>query len=335
MGGTMKLCNRFLNVQSSQFSQVWEGFESVVHIYPENYAGIGAAVSYLPGIKIGVPDNWGNEIPIVDQEDRFLETTKIVIHGMSQGLFNFVNNFLVRFPNFKMYGVWHGNLTQLAYEEERGLFLLFWELAKSKNFVKSTSIRFEQNNLLPKPWNGPILNTPPRFVLSERARTNSVALCPSWNDIRKNLIFNLAIGVSSKSLKSVHYYQDIGNINLILKSKKLQKISYKGTANHLKELSQCQIVLNATVIDCQPMVDLESLSTHTKLICSQHSPIEKISPHEIFDHIHVNPFDFDSAKNKMEALLSMDQQLWNDMCSDFLICYDSSARLSWERFIGL
>lgn len=318
------------------YSQNWTNFEDVVHVYPASYSGISAAAQYLAGRHLAVPDVWSGVIPLpIEGLDESWEI-KLVVHGMSTSLYGFVKGFLIRYPNTKLFLVWHGNLAQLTNMPEQDLFLLFCDLRKYPNFVRSSSIRFEQSAHLPTPWSGSLLNSPPRLIGNKKESEGSaaVALCPSWNDLRKNLFFNVSLGVQDQQLRQIQHYQDIGHMGKILSTNKLKRVTHGNTASHFERTSKVEIVLNISVIDCQPMVDLETLALGTKLLCKEHAPISKILKHPIFELIYADAFDFDKSKKMLKNLISLSEGEWFDLNRNFLEMYTEKSMTSWLEFLN-
>jgi hypothetical protein len=318
------------------YSQNWDHFEDVVHAYPESYSGISAAAGYLAGRKIAVPDHWDGVIPLPVEGLDEKSKVRLVVHGMSVSLYRFVKGFVVRYPDTKLFLVWHGNMAQLTNIAEQELFLLFCDLRKYPKFERSSSIRFDQSSHLPSPWSGALLNSPPRLIGNKKqwGKSAPVALCPSWSDLRKNLFFNIALGVQNQQLKQVQHYQEIGHLGKILNTSKLKRVNHGNRASHFERTSHATIVLNISTIDCQPMVDLETLATGTKLLCKEHAPISKILKHPIFDLIYADAFDFDKSKRMLNELLSLSEAEWFDLNRSFLEMYTEKSMTSWLEFLN-
>ncbi len=329
----MSTIHRSIECEISKVSHYAPELEEVLHVYPKGYAGITAAAMNLPGYKIAVPQDWSNEVPVISEFDGMGSCRKLVVHGMSLGLYNFVLRLIFRFPDVRLFLVWHGNLAQLAATEEQSLYLLFCELRKQKSFVHSTSMRFDQSELLPKAWGGHLLNLPPNFNFEKNLVKNNNALCPSWNDLRKNLIFNLYLGANNQSISEVHHYQPIFSAKRILDKKNVKEIAYRDAISHLSRLPKYELILNVTLIDCQPMVDLEALASGAKLLCSEHAPIKEIFPHEIFDLILANPFDMQKAEKKLDRLMTVNSQEWKEVSENYITGYTAYALLSWKEFL--
>jgi hypothetical protein len=322
---------------NASFAQNWDEFKSTLHLHTTEFKGIGAAAHYLGGDKISIPENYQfnpQDMHLVEN----LAYENYIVHGMSKGIFEFVKKTIRFNPKAKLLLVWHGNLTQLSHDDELELFNLFIHVSKLNQVEKVAFIRFDNFTGIKKQFEGPLLNAPPKiFRNNNRMNIDNLndikALLPSWQNIRKNLAFNISAAVGSESIGLIEHYANLGLVPKLFPNAKLRQIKYLSDTKHLNSLAKYNVVLNVTTIDCQPIVDLETLASGTKLLGAKHAPIESILDHQIWSLIKVeNPFDVLRASKKLRELVAIDELSWGKIVEDFIPKYELLCRESWTIF---
>jgi hypothetical protein len=83
----------------------------------------------------------------------------------------------------------------------------------------------------------------------------------SWNNVWKNMYANLAAAAHSSVVGRVLTYcpADYNGPGC----EKIGCVDYPGREDHFRLLSSIDLVLNSTIADCHPMVELEALSVGT------------------------------------------------------------------------
>ena len=323
---------------SADFAQNWDGFESTLHIHTTDFKGISAAAQYLAGDKLSIPENYQFNLEDLHLIEN-LAYKDYVVHGMSKGVFEFIKKIIHFNPNARLLLVWHGNLAQLAHDDEQKLFSLFIHLSQLNQVEKVAFIRFDNFVDVKKQYKDPLLNAPPNLLRSVKKmntdKPNAMkALLPAWQNIRKNLAFNVSAALGSKSIGIIEHYAELGLIPKLFPEAKLRQIKYQSDAKHLNSLIKYNVVLNVSTIDCQPMVDLETLASGTRLLGAKHAPIESFLDHQIWNLIRVeNPYDVLGASAKLRELIAIDDLSWAQIVGDFIPKYELLCRESWDIFI--
>lgn len=255
------------------FAHADPAFSTVLHVFNAEYFGIRAAAGNLPGGKLAVSAR--NKLS-PRQMDAVLEQIgargydRLVLHGFSDTMADLATR-VHKALTLPIFCVWHGNFAQLAYQAERTTFNHWLKLqqdgvVKRAHILKQNASRFLANGYIPL-----LLNLPPKWKgirpspAFQQPRSAS-AFLPSWMDVRKNWHANMLAAIQSNSIKSIFHYADAEPV--ISTKKPIHRIRYD-LGSHLQVVSTMDIILNVTLIDCHPMVDLEALACGTPTITSR------------------------------------------------------------------
>ncbi|MFV0299267.1 MAG: methyltransferase domain-containing protein [Hyphomicrobiaceae bacterium] len=243
-------------------------FAEVLTVFTQEWVGIRAASGSFPGPKLAVSKyhEWSASaaMPIFDRISA-LGTKKILAQGLSPGLASFLVALRAAMPELKIYGVWHGALAAWCHEEERMLANRFLSMASIGVYDRIHFLKRGMHLLHDKAF-APLLPNPVPRIEHRRLqqafeRRPLTCLFGSWNNAWKNMYANLLGAAASESVGKVISYAPIeydgpGH-------KKMASSSFSSRENHLALCSTCDLVLNATIVDCHPMLELEGLAVGT------------------------------------------------------------------------
>ncbi|NLS00666.1 hypothetical protein HGP17_27880 [Rhizobium sp. P38BS-XIX] len=274
-------------------------FASTLHIFHMEYFGIRAAAGNLPGAKLAVragkplsPHAIANIIDTVQRKGY----NRLVWHGYSANMDTLARR-VGAFNGLESYCVWHGNFAQLAYKDERAAFQRWLKLQKDglvtrAHILKQNSSQFLTNGFIPL-----LLNLPPKWNHKRISAPFSIkdattAFLPSWSDVRKNWHANLLAAANTPAVKRILYYAETTPLFSLEKPTDSIKFDVK---THLEIVSSVDIIFNATLIDCHPMVDLEAVA------CGTPSVTARLFLDELENHPYArltevdNPLDVDAV----------------------------------------
>jgi hypothetical protein len=243
-------------------------FSQVLSVFTQEWVGIRAASGSLPGKKLAVSKDmvWSSaELRrVCDLIDRN-NITCILAQGASFATLDLLAALRAELPSLKIVGVWHGTLAAWAYDEERRLANRFLELASVGVFDRVSLMRRGMHGLHPKATPYLVPNMPPmvniRRLGPPRSGQKLTCLFGSWNNHWKNMYANVVAAALSERVGKVLCYAPV-ELPAHL-SAKIERVSYDTREAHFRKLSLCDLVLNATVVDCHPMVELEALAVGT------------------------------------------------------------------------
>lgn len=247
-------------------------FDDVCHVFHQEWFGIRAAAGSLAGHKLAIRAERhlrvGEIASVVSELDRRGVRT-VVIHAWSEPM-NTLVRALRSATSIKLYLVWHGTTTQWAAADERKFALGALKAARDGLVHGWSAIRRGMESFSgPTTFVPQLLNAPPnvRTALgrSPRRVDQCLALAPSWNDLRKNLSTNLLAAQAVPRIARTYFLAtDLELPSWI--APRIERTPYRNQKQMLEFMGTVDIVLNATTIDCHPMVDLEALSVETPTV---------------------------------------------------------------------
>lgn len=295
----------FNSLRDTCFSHDTKEFEKTLHIFNAEYFGIRAAAGNLPGDKLAIsaekkipPQDFVSILEKIAPENY----KRIVMHGYSSNMDEFAKR-LYDASNIPLFLVWHGNFAQLVYEGERNAFDRWLRLQEGGLVTRAHILKQNSSSFLKHGYNPMLLNLPPRWCGNRPSAAfqdldSITAFLPSWPDIRKNWHANMLAGERSRTVQNILYYADVKPVFPMTKKSTRLKFDM---VTHMDVVSSADIVLNATLIDCHPMVDLEALACRTPTITA------KLFLGELDTHPYAQLTSVNNALDSQEIADSIDR----------------------------
>lgn len=248
-------------------------FDSVLTLCTQEWVGVRAASASFPGHKLAVSKNaqWTTQAvrQVLHELDR-LSTRTLVVQGFSSGLANLLVALRVARPELKICAVWHGTMAAWCFDEERDLARRFLELTERNVLDRVHFLRRGLHALHPKCF-APLLPNLPPVVTPHRlapawSTKPGTCLFASWNNVWKNMYANLAGAASSRSVERIFSYGAVEGLSVW--ASRLKVVEFGSRERHFSFLGSVDLVLNATINDCIPMVELEALAVGTPTLAS-------------------------------------------------------------------
>jgi len=308
---------------------------TVLHVYHQGYLGVRAAAAALPGRKLAIGET-GSPREAADIV-RLLQSSgasRVVFHGMSEIMKATAEATERLCPQLRLFGVYHGNLAQWAYAPERVDAARFLELDATGVYERSHILKPGADQLLRSPSPHLLVNSAPRVdVRTSEATASAVAFLPGSDNVRKNLYTNVVAADLARSVDNIWHYADLSDSPRLLRNSR--RLTYRGPDRHMNYVRAARIVLNVTVIDCHPMVDLEanvvgvpSLHANYRLgVLDQH-------PAELRQQVS-DPTNVDEVVAKIESTLGRQSSTVRDEVADFAELMTAESIRRYEEFLGL
>ncbi len=306
-------------------------FDGVMHVFHQKWHGIRAAAGVLPGRKIGVPQDYrasGRARAALLAKAAEWGAQKAVFHGYSPAVEALLKTFCAE--GIACYLVWHGNLAQLAWRPEVDFFSLAQGAAKRGLFRRAHMLKAGMSAIFPNAFKPMLVNGPPVMkggrISPPFSNRPATALVPGHVDIRKNVHTSM-IGCALSSIESIlHYGRIRGEFPILSRGK---RIAYKDHDQHLMLLTQIDVTVNVSVIDCHPMVEMEALAAGAMSVTGplyldalQQHPYTKLS-------VIANPYDVEEIASRLNFLRQVKATELADIVDD----YRRAIRLtSLERY---
>lgn len=244
-------------------------FADVLTVFTQEWVGIRAASGSFPGPKLAITKyhSWSSTelIPLIDRISD-LGIKKVVAQGLSPGLASFLVALRSAMPTLHIYGVWHGALAAWCHDEERMLAAKFISLADQGVYDRIHFLKRGLHVLHPKAF-APLLPNPvpclDQYQRLKPAFLSKPLTCMfgSWNNAWKNMYANLVGAVSSDYVAKVLSYAPVDDS--VVRSDKIHTATFSSRRSHFLLSSTCDLILNATIVDCHPMLELEGLAVGT------------------------------------------------------------------------
>jgi len=244
-------------------------FGGVAHVCHQEWVGIRAAVGSLPGSKLAIKSTLAlapREVEEIAAEFRSLGIDRLVFHGMSDPMQRLARA-LKRSMPVEMHVVWHGSPAMWLNEAERECFNLALALLHDGVVRRFHGMRRGMDPVINHrgAYAKQLFNPPPvagiRRVGAWRT-DGAVAFSPSWNLLHKNLGTNLAAANVSPRIGQIWAMAQDGQA-MCGKSKRYRRLSARTPLEIMQAMSSADLVLNVSLVDCHPMVDMEALSVGT------------------------------------------------------------------------
>lgn len=260
----------FNAVRDTQFARQVAGHERVCHLMHQEWFGIRAAAGALPGHKLAVSSMREPTPGEVEQVAKLLHANgveRVVVHGWSNPM-RLWTQALSRAASLSIYLVWHGAPAMWVHDEERRLFEMAVAAAKRGVLKRIHVMRPGGNALLGRHgWGRQLYNMPPAYERRRpaKAKDKVIAFSPSWNLLHKNLHTNIAAALCADAVDEV--WTLTPNLELpYATAKKVRKIPKLDQLQMMETMELCNVVLNASIVDCHPMVELEALAAGTPAV---------------------------------------------------------------------
>lgn len=315
------------------FAHRADDFKDIVHVFHKEWLGIRAAAGSLPGAKLAI--NAGTKLSHAEVREFFraidqMGAKKFVFHGMSENAANLVRRLAKVGLAEQIFLVQHGNVSQWCYEPERTMALEIIELvrtgqAKRLHFMKKVHPMAEGKSYLPM-----LLNMSPvvPVAFTSGHRTAGTALMPGTDDWRKNLHCNaLGAALSSMITTVIHYAKNVELPSPY--SNKLRRAQYVNRSATLRLMALCECTLYASLVECHPMVNLESEAVGTPCLRGPLN-LDAFEEHSYARLAEVaDPTNVYEVKTSLERLLSVPAEEMRGMIKDYL---QQINRVSLERY---
>lgn len=315
-----------------------EIFKGVLSIFTQEWVGIRAASGSVPCEKLAISKDidWtATELRRILDIIQKKKIKTIILHGVCEATLILMQTLRKTIPELKILGVWHGSTSAWAFEHEHKMATEFIELAdrgifnkiclmrRGMNMLSDAAVDYLVPNFVPK-INKKRLSLP---FQSERI----TCIFPGWNNAWKNMYTNLIGAAGCKKVEKIFSYSHAslpGNLN-----KKLQKATYGNRENHFTILNNCDLSLNATLVDCHPMVELEALSVGTPSVRG----ILDLDFGDEHDYVKLctteHPLDCISIRDTINRISEVSPFELSEIIKDYANLVNDTAYKRYQRFI--
>jgi len=249
-------------------------FSDTLMIFTQQWVGIRAATGSFPARKLAVSKDTSWSLAefrrIFDLVQR-LGIKRLIAQGGSTATLDLLVALRSEMPELVIVGVWHGTLAAWSSDEERQLSSRFLQLADVGVFDRIALLCSGMHLLNRRAVSYLVPNMPPTVSVARLRKPIDAkpasSLFASWNNHWKNMYTNLVGASASSAIGRVYSYAD-GHLPGEL-AEKVQKLDYRGRRENFIQMSLVDIVLNVSIVDCHPMIELEALAVGTPVLRGQ------------------------------------------------------------------
>ena len=329
--------------QDTRYSHVRLGFESVLHVFHQEWFGIRAAAGSLPGDKLAVSASI--ELPhaaLLSIYKKLQEKSYrcIVFHGISKNTKTMVEFLALRGLDKFLFLVVHGTVAQWMNPAERSA--AFWAidcLQKQKirklHFMKN-GFRFPNKGIF-RPM---LFNISPKFNQGNPGKKFQIfkekgaVFAPSWNDWRKNIYTNiLAASLCNHVKKVIVHAPDLELPPQI--NHKLTFEKYSTRERTLELMAMSSLCLNVTFVDCHPMVNVEAQSLGRPCLRGNLF-LDALESHPYIALTNVlDMCSVDEITNTIDKVLSVPEKEINELVFDYQAQSDLVSHARYSEFLEI
>jgi hypothetical protein len=284
-------------------------FRRVTHVFHQEWNGIRAAAGYLPGRKVAIT----SARPLTEDEMRQAVdactanlSRHVVVHSTSENMTQLI--WLLRKSvgdGVRIHAIWHGSTAQFHYSGELDAFAGLLRLRKNGLLDGIACVKPGMDRLSPQVHREVLLNVPPSSIEPTTSGPTGAALIPVPNDWRKNFYTNLFAGDKVAELHELFVTITFPlPPELALRCRVVQTGS-PDRWTLLRLLERMDVLLNATLSECQPMTALEALSHHVPCITGPLS-LGELDRHPYQQLVQVAAVDsIEQVRARIEQVLEM------------------------------
>lgn len=249
-------------------------FEYTLSVFTQEWVGIRAAAGAFPGAKLAISKQAAWSAPELRRVFHQIETANIrtvLVQGACPPILDFLRALRMAMPELTIVGVWHGTLAAWMSDEEHQLAARFLDLATDGVFDRISLLRRGMHVLHPKavPYLTPNLVpiTDVRRLVPALSRKPLTCIFAGWNNQWKNMYANLVAACASENVGKVLTYAHASLQEPL--AAKLDTLPYGTRRQHFAALATTDLVLNASIVDCHPMIEMEALAVGTPVLRGQ------------------------------------------------------------------
>lgn len=251
-------------------------FEKVLHIFDANWHGIRSASGATPGHKLAIDHRKSLE----ELDYRYLYgliynygIDRVIFQGYSQVASSVCMALKREFGNkIQCHVITHVTTAQFEHYFEIEMLKLIRSQIDSGYIDRHGSVKPDFSKFLKWVWPGTIYNYFPN--VPDVALPRSSGRIPDFaghrtvfvsleNTFRKNLYTNIVAAAMSELVERIYSVNEPSGLAELVPYHKLRVIGFQNRAAMFKILERCDLALNVTFAECQPMTQLEAVAVGT------------------------------------------------------------------------
>lgn len=312
--------------------------DGVMHIFDCYWHGIRSATACLPGHKVAIshkkyPD--GDAIHYLFTYIQKHKVNRICYQGFSEAAFEVAKLIAQQFGSeVRQYVITHVSSAQFENHFEMQMIKVMLTGLEDGLFHRLGSVKPRFSGVIPEFWPKTLINLAPNIDFPYTLRDSSSVLIPVENNWRKNLYSNVLAAVQCDSVKKILVVNWPNGIEHIVDTDKFVALPFMRPQQMLACAASCAAIMHSSLIECQPMTQLEGLAVGTPCISARLGVHREIDQHPL---THLCEVDYPDDVGGLAGALKNICQLWtqdsqglSEMIKDYL---KMRTRLSMQSYI--
>jgi hypothetical protein len=259
--------------------------DRVLHIFDVYWHGIRSATACLPGHKAAISHK---HLP--DADALAYLCVYIAKHNISQVCYQGFSENALAIAKFlrnefgaalSQYVITHVSPAQFQNHFEMIMIREMLNGLKSGVFQKLGSVKPRFSGVVPAFWPKTLINLAPNVGALPTLRNPDTVLIPVENNWRKNLYTNALAGIHCEEITKVQVVNWPIEIANVVGVEKLEWLPFMRPPQILAQVASCAAILHASLIECQPMTQLEGLAVGTPCITARLGVHAEIDQHPL------------------------------------------------------
>jgi len=323
------------------FAHQDERFDFVLQLFHLDWHGIRSACASLPGHKLAIPHDGELTADFFRHVSGLIyrhKITAVCLQGVSDNAIELAAAIRSEFgKTVSLVAVTHVNCAQFEYTFELDMQRNLTQALRVGIFDRIASVKPDFNRVVDGYWPETIYNCAPNIAdfagsIEPDLRAVFLPLARNW---RKNLFTNILGACRSDEVDTVFTVNRPSKLEQLTDLSKLQVCGYLRSMNLYSFMGTVGCVLNATLAECQPMVQLEAMAMGTPCITGplrlaelQHHPLTALTEVTTLD----SPVYIQAALETLLVERRRDPRALQQLIDDYLslrrdLCFASYLRL--------
>ena len=333
----------FDDPKDTTWAHVAPDMSRVVHVFHQQWHGIRAAAGYSPGRKLAITAERQLTGKELRQAVEFCGNTAspvVIVHSFSANAQEFIvalRKVLGR--SVRILCVWHGSSAQFHYDYEYEMFARLMELRARGTINGVACVKPDMHLVSGLVFPKTLINLPPRVEARLRRPSglqSHGALIPTPNDWRKNFYTNLYACMAAPHIRQVYVTARFIQPGELKLTKPVHSLKSPERGELFDLMRKVDVVLNASLSECQPMTALEGLALRVPCITGplglgslDEHPLQRLTQLARVDMVG-------AVRDAMERVLELQQRSPRELTEmmedyEFLLCAEAIRR--YQEFI--
>lgn len=260
----------FNSASDTQRAHSHADLDNVMHIFDAYWHGIRSAAGCLPGHKVAISHKNmvnGDGIYHLFSYIAKFNIRHIVFQAYSNNAHELALLLKSEFgSSISLYVITHVSPSQFENQFEMVMIKRMVDGLASGLFKRLGAVKPRFSGVIPCFWGNTIINSIPKLPMMGFLRDVESVLVPVENHWRKNFYTNMLAAVQCEEVKTVYSVNAPTGLEHINDLSKVKTIGFLRPPEMLARSASCGVILHASLIECQPMTQLEGLAVGTPCI---------------------------------------------------------------------